>query len=200
VLSHVLSALCSYEGNDPTTNMAILFHDVGKNEQTYKFRDGFKHSFYRHDTVGRDMMDRIAKRLTMPNDVRDAIKFACEKHMMFHKLKDVRASKILSWIDSPYWSIAYSVAQADCFSRGPVWGQRDWIVVTNRLNDIVTNRPSAKKTRQVVNGQRVMNLRGWTKGSANVGRIISATVEAIGDGKLENNEQAIDTFIKEFKI
>jgi len=145
------------------------------------------------------MMDRIAKRLTMPNDVRDAIKFTCDKHMMFHKLKDVRASKILSWIESPYWSIAYGVAQADCFSRGSVWGTRDWNVVKNRLNDIVTNRPSAKKTRQVVNGKRVMKLRGIGPSKV-IGEIIKATVEAVGDGKIENNEQAIDTFIKEFKI
>jgi len=200
VFQHTMAAVASNkETKNPTLNIAILFHDVGKNKTTYKFRDGFKHSYYRHDTVGRDMMDRIAKRLTMPNDVRDAIKFTCDKHMMFHKLKDVRASKILSWIESPYWSIAYGVAQADCFSRGSVWGTRDWNVVKNRLNDIVTNRPSAKKTRQVVNGKRVMKLRGIGPSKV-IGEIIKATVEAVGDGKIENNEQAIDTFIKEFKI
>jgi len=198
VFQHVMAAVASNcEVDNPILNLAILFHDVGKNDQTYKFRDGWKHSYFNHDVVGRDMMDKIAKQLTIPNDVRDAIKFACEKHMMFHKLKDVRSSKVLSWMDSPYWDIAVAVAKADTFSRGETWGTRDWSKVEERLQHIKT-LPSVKNTRQVVNGVRVMNIRGIGP-SKIVGKIIKATVDAIGDGIIENNDEAIDQFIKDFK-
>ena len=200
VLGHTIAAIKSnFIIDNPTLNLAILFHDVGKNDKTYKLIDNWKHSYHSHDYVGMKMMDSIARRLTMPNDVRDAIKFVCEKHMNFHKLNEVRISKIIEWKDSPYWNYLKLTAKADSYSRGEFLGRRDWNKITTRLDE-VDRRPSYKDAQAAVSGNRIMELRGWSQPSSKVGVIKKAAIDAIGNGIITNDGASIDKFIKEYKI
>lgn len=108
---HTLSALKHSRSNNPITNLAVLFHDVGKGV-THVVRDG-KDTFYGHENVGARMVKDIGTRLKFSNDMIDAISFATAKHMIIHKIKELKKSKLIELVNSPYWTIAKDVAYAD---------------------------------------------------------------------------------------
>lgn len=114
---HTTSALRASRSNDPLTNIAILFHDIGKGE-TYKLRDG-KHSFHGHESHGAKMLDSIGSKLKLSNHEKNALIFAAGKHMLMHKAKELNKTTISGLVTSPYWDILKDVGYADEMARGP---------------------------------------------------------------------------------
>jgi tRNA nucleotidyltransferase/poly(A) polymerase len=107
VLVHTIAALVTNEIKDPILNWCILFHDVGK-IKTFELMGG-KITYHKHDIVGSKMIHEIAERMKLDNNTRDAMKFCAKNHMKIHGILEMKKSKIIRLMNSPYWDILVQV-------------------------------------------------------------------------------------------
>lgn len=196
VFDHVINALRISQSSNPIINLAILFHDVGKT-MTYKFRDGWRHSYFGHDVKGADWIkNNLRNFLPLRKKDIDAIEFAAQSHMKFHKIVNIKPVKILRMMNNPYWNVLYHVAYADAFSAGQRKSTINlWNMVTNRI-DVVSQARPINELRKLISGKRVMNVRGMKKGGPIIGKIIQSAIDAISNGQLDEND--VDAFIKDW--
>jgi tRNA nucleotidyltransferase/poly(A) polymerase len=112
VWSHTLESLRHSPSNDPITNLAILFHDVGK-PSTYDVKNG-KIAYHGHDAKGIEIFEQIAERLKFSNDQKNAIMFAISQHMHVGLNMDImKKSKLAAIRQNKYWPVLRDVLYAD---------------------------------------------------------------------------------------
>lgn len=195
VYSHVISALKKSNTADPIKNLAILLHDIGKGV-TFSQKNGLpKYLGHAHESV--TLVNNIADRLKMSNKERDALIFAVGNHMKFHKILDMKASKIAKLVSDDNWDVLVAVARADEFSRGETFmyaGEFEKIVdkaikIKEKYGMQIVN-----KQLKLVDGNHVMNLTGLKPGKK-IGDIIRKTTEWIMDNGI-TDQTKIDEYIK----
>lgn len=199
VFDHTLKALWENESGGVVQNMCILYHDVGK-IKTFEKNEG-KISYHQHERVGAEMIEELSKLNKWDNNTRDAMMFCAKHHMKMHKLTEMKKSKIVKLMNSPYWDLLLKVSYVDDKCRmerfdpdvwEDIYDKIDKIEETyaNRENDALTN------IKKVVDGKMVMRVTGINKPCKEIGDIIKTTAEWIvnEDISLEDTEK-IENFI-----
>lgn len=120
VYEHVLSALKNSKSTDPLINIGILLHDIAK-AITYKDRSNegkSKFTYYGHESSAPQLINKIADRLKLSNEHKEAINFAAKNHMLLHHPERLSRNKIVQIVHSPYWNILKGVGYGDATARG----------------------------------------------------------------------------------
>ena len=200
VYSHVLSALRKSNTVDPIKNLAILLHDIGKGV-SFSQEEGLPR-YLGHARASVELVNSIADRLKMSNKDKDSLIFAVGNHMKFHKLLDMKTSKIARLVNDENWDVLVAVGRADEFSRGEVFkhkGEFEKIInkaikIKNKYGMIRVNQ-----TLKIVDGNRVMDLTGLSPGPK-VGAIIRKITEIILDKGIDpTDSKTIDNLIRSEK-
>ncbi len=200
---HTMAALEHSQSDDPATNLAILFHDLGKGMGSTGEKNGHP-TYHGHDALSAQMAEEIGKRLKFKNETINAIIFAATNHMKFHHLEDMSNKKILGLANSPYWEVLKAVAYADNFSR-------DWAAdeaVEKRFADRIKHAEKIAKEfsgisgaegerlriKAMINGQEVKDWTGLPQGPE-MGQILKLTQDWA-----YNNIDATKDEIKQFVL
>ena len=196
VFDHTMAALRQYDGIDITTNMAILFHDIGKVNTFSEDETGIH--YFNHSTEGAPMTDALADRMKMDNDMRGAIKYAATMHMKFHfPMKD---KKWVALMDSPYWNVLKDVSFCDTSSRLHAYNPDEWaktVEIFTRVQERYGSENPMSVLKKVVRGDMVMAIRGITKPSKEVGEIIKKCIDSIISQKIDfRDEAAVEKIIR----
>ena len=195
VFSHVMAALKQSKTADPIKNLAILLHDVGKGA-TLSHEKGLPR-YLRHARKSVELVNAIADRLKMSNKERDALIFGVGNHMKFHKILDMKPSKIAKLANDDNWDVLVAVGQADEFARGDAFmhaGEFEKII--DKAVEI-KNKYGTKevvKRLKLVDGNHVMKITGLKPGPK-VGEIIKNTTEWIMDNDVKDQD-LIDDYIR----
>jgi tRNA nucleotidyltransferase (CCA-adding enzyme) len=194
VFRHTLSALECSEYRDSTTNLAILFHDVGKPD-TFKLRDG-KHTYYGHDKTGLVIIDSVANRLRFPSKLKSYIKFCCENHMKFHGIEKMKLSKVAKLMESPtHWDTLKRVSFCDDIARIK---DRDFSRIKTKILNIKVLESKVKASLELskfLDGKLVMSIRGIESGK-DVGNILKYVKSKVLDGKIKPDYDEVVLAIK----
>ena len=195
VFSHVMAALKQSKTADPIKNLAILLHDVGKGA-TLSHEKGLPR-YLRHARKSVDLVNAIADRLKMSNKERDALIFAVGNHMKFHKILDMKPSKIAKLANDDNWDVLVAVGQADEFARGEAFmhaGEFEKII--DKAVEIKNKYGTKEVTKRMklVDGNHVMTITGLKPGPK-VGEIIKNTTEWIMDNDVKDQD-IIDDYIR----
>jgi len=195
VYAHVISALRASDTADPIKNLAILLHDVGKGV-TFSQEEGLPR-YLGHARMSIELVNAIADRLKMSNKEREALLFGVGNHMKFHKLLDMKPSKIAKYVSDKNWDVLVAVGYADEYARGYMFkhaGEFEKIVdKAIKIKDKYGTKEVTKRIK-LVDGNRVMQLTGL-KPSKKVGEIIAKTEEWIMDNDI-TDPKAIDDYIR----
>jgi tRNA nucleotidyltransferase/poly(A) polymerase len=198
VFSHVMAALKNSNTKDPIKNLAILLHDVGKGVTFAPHKSGGFPTYYRHAEKSVKLVNAIADRLKMSNKEKDALMFGVGNHMKFHKILDMRPSKIAKLVNDENWDVLVAVGRADEFSRGDVFrhaGEFEKIVdKAVKIKNKYGNIGEVKKRIKLVDGNHVMALTGM-KPSPKLGEVIRQTANWIMDNDITDKDQ-IDDYIR----
>jgi len=197
VFSHVMKALKRSDTKDPIQNLAILLHDVGKGV-TLSHDKGLPR-YLEHAKRSMDLVDSIADRLKMSNKEREALIFAVGNHMKFHKILDMKPSKIAKLVSDDNWDVLVAVGKADEYARGEMFmhkGEFEKIVDKAVKVKEKFGMPQVNKTMKLVDGNHVMKLTGMKPGPK-VGKIIKDVTEWIMDNDIKDQEE-IDRKIIEY--
>jgi len=186
VMDHTLACVSMIEAGKPLVKIAALLHDIGK-PLSYSEDDGKPH-FYRHEVFGIPIAEEICKRLTFASYETDVIKFVVQNHMKFHKILEMKPSKIAKLVLHDHFPILKEVAWADEFCRGETfmyYGEFDKKLA--RANEIIQkwkNRVHMGTRTKVIDGHLVMKITGLPAGPK-LGQIINTVEECIIDRNID---------------
>lgn len=197
VFQHVIKCVEICEGG-PIDLIAALLHDVGKGV-TFTDEDGEPH-YKRHDHAGKFIASDICDRMGFSNNEKEAIVYAVANHMKFHKLMDMKPSKVARLVDNPYFEVLVNVGRADEFSRGETFmfagSFEKQIDRVRAIKEEWQNRVAHREL-NLVSGEIIMNLLDIKPGPL-VGKIKNSVQDAIIDGGLDPfNTTIIESLIHE---
>jgi len=194
VWAHTLEALRISGTDDPIKNLSILLHDIGKGI-TYGETGGLPH-YHGHEERGIELVKELSDRLRMSNKDRDTLLFAVSKHMSFHRIEDMKPSKVFKLVADDNWDVLVAVAKADDYSRGKTFMDNSRF---EKCLDAALKIKEAwgadqlKKTMKFVDGKRVMELLNIKPGKR-VGEVIAKTTEWILNNSIKDQDE-IDRYI-----
>jgi tRNA nucleotidyltransferase (CCA-adding enzyme) len=196
VFSHVMAALKKSDTKNPIKNLAILLHDVGKGV-TLSHKEGLPR-YLGHAKASIDLVNTIADRLKMSNKDRDALVFAVGNHMKFHKILDMKPSKIAKLVSDDNWDVLVAVGKADEYARGHMFMHKgEFEKIVDKAVEVKEKFGSKQVNKQIklVDGKDVMRLTGLKPGPK-VGEIITKVTAWIMDNNIEDKDE-IEKKIKE---
>lgn len=199
VFEHTMEALRKSNSNDPITNIAIMFHDLGKTiTQTYDI-DTRNVKYHGHEAEGVKLFDIIVKRLKFNNEDRDAITFAIEHHMLGRSFTDIKKSKLLQLRQDKNWSVLKNTIYGDEAARKHLFDPNEYETRMNKVEDI-TNKFGEKKAFETkmsgyVDGRMIMNVIPLIKGT-DVGTIKNQAREWIIANDFNVSPDDVTKFIK----
>lgn len=196
VFSHVMNALKKSDSQDPIKNLAILLHDVGKGV-TLSHDKGLP-KYLGHARKSVELVNAIADRLRMSTKEKEALIFAVGNHMKFHKILDMKPSKIAKIVSDDNWDVLVAVGKADEFARGFMFkhaGEFEKIIDKAVKVKEKFGVKQVNKQVKLVDGKDVMRLTGLKSGPK-VGEIITKTTAWIMDNDIEDNDK-IEQHIKQ---
>jgi tRNA nucleotidyltransferase (CCA-adding enzyme) len=196
VYSHVMQALKKSNTKDPIKNLAILLHDIGKGV-SLSHEEGLPR-YLKHAKKSVELVNAIADRLKMSNKERETLVFAVGNHMKFHKILDMKPSKIAKIASDDNWEALVAVGYADEYARGYMFrhaGEFEKIVDKAIKVKEKFGAKQVNKQIKLVDGKDVMRLTGLKPGPK-VGKIITMTTAWIMDNNIEDKED-IEKHIKQ---
>jgi tRNA nucleotidyltransferase/poly(A) polymerase len=180
VYYHVLAALHQSKSTDPVVNMSIMAHDVGKATTEDAHEDTGEPTYHGHEGAGKEIIEKMAKRLKFSNDERDAILFAAAYHM--HKFPTMKKSKVLAMRQSPHWDVLKQTMYADKSSRLGMYNKQNLDRDMDHADDVLQTfgkkEEFEKKMSAFVDGKLIMSLVPKIHG-IDIGKIKDAAREMI---------------------
>lgn len=196
VYSHVMAALKKSNTADPIKNLAILLHDIGKGV-TLSHDQGLP-KYLGHAQKSIELVNSIADRLKMSNKERESLIFAVGNHMKFHKILDMKPSKIAKLVSDDDWDVLVAVGRADEYARGFMFkhsGEFEKIVDKAVKVKEKFGTKQVNKQIKLVDGKDVMRLTGLKPGPE-VGKIITKVTSDIMDNDIENKQEIEKLILK----
>lgn len=192
VYSHVMAALKKSDTANPIKNLAILLHDIGKGV-TLSHDQGLP-KYLGHARKSVELVNAIADRLKMSNKEKESLIFAVGNHMKFHKILDMKPSKIAKLVSDDNWEVLVAVGKADEYARGYMFAHAgEFEKIVDKAIKVKEKFGAKQVNKQVklVDGKDVMRLTGL-KAGPKVGEIITKTTAWILDNDIEDKEQIED--------
>jgi len=182
---------------------AALVHDIAK-PRTRRIDQRRGYTFYGHDYVGSKMLDQIARRMKLPNELRDYLKKMTELHLRPIVLakEGVTDSAIRRLMVAAGDEIddLMTLCRADITSKNPRLVQQymgNFERVERKMQD-VQERDAMQAFQSPVRGDVIMKVCGIGEGKL-VGKIKSAIEEAILGGEIENTYEAAYEYLLTIK-
>ena len=180
---------------------AALVHDIAK-PQTKKFYKGKGWTYHGHEILGMKIMKALAKRMKLPNDLREYLMKMIKLHLRPIALaregvtdKAIRRLIVETGDDIDDLMV---LCRADITTKNTKKVKK-YLKNFDHVEKLVGNvqlRDELRAFQSPVRGEEIMNALGLKPGPE-IGDIKSAIEEAILDGEIENNyESAFDYMMK----
>jgi tRNA nucleotidyltransferase/poly(A) polymerase len=197
VFDHTVACLNVMDDEPYQSKLAALFHDIGKCISFQEDKYGWKMTYHRHERYSAPLTEDICRRLKFSDLDKEAMTFAVRNHMKFHKMLEMKPSKIARLVNNPYFDTLADVCRADEFSRGEKFmhhGQFERIIKRAReIREKWENRV-INHSIKLVDGHRIIELTGLS-GRA-IGDVKRAVEDRIMDERLDPDDlKLIDEII-----
>ena len=180
---------------------AALVHDIAK-PNTRKIDPKKGYTFHGHDAIGERMLNKVAKRMKLSNELKDYIKKLTLLHLRpialaKKEITDSAVRRVMVMAGDDIDDLL-TLCRADITTKNPQRVKKymsNFEQVELKMKD-VAERDALKSFQSPVRGAEIMKICGLTEGPV-VGKIKVAIEEAILDGKIDNNyESAYDYLMK----
>ena len=182
---------------------AALVHDIAK-PNTRKIDPNKGYTFHGHDAIGERMLDKVAKRMKISNELKDYLKKLTLLHLRPIALakKGISDSAIRRLMVAAGDDIndLLTLCRADITTKNPNKIKKylaNFEKVESKMTD-VTERDKMKAFQSPVRGKEIMEICNINQGKL-IGRIKSDIEEAILDGEIDNSYQAAYDYLISIK-
>ena len=181
---------------------AALVHDIAK-PKTRKVDSKKGYTFHGHDAVGERILNKVAKYLKLPNELRDYLKKLTLLHLrpiaiVNNEVSDSAIRRVIVAAGDELDDLM-TLCRADITTRNPNRVKKylqNFEIVESKMSN-VEERDAMRAFQSPVRGKEIMQLCGLSEGKE-VGKIKQAIEEAILNGDIENEYEAAKEYM--FKI
>ena len=182
---------------------AALVHDIAK-PNTRKIDPKKGYTFHGHDAIGERMLNKIAKRMKLSNELKDYIKKLTLLHLRpialaKKEITDSAVRRVMVMAGDDIDDLL-TLCRADITTKNPQRVKKymsNFEQVEIKMKD-VTERDALKSFQSPVRGAEIMKICGLKEGPV-VGEIKFAIEEAILDEKIDNNYESAHEYLMEIK-
>lgn len=187
----------------PALRFAALVHDIAK-PRTKRFDRKRGWTFHHHEEAGRKMLEEVARRMHLSNDLRDYLMNLTKLHLRPIALAQEGVSD--SAVRRVMREAGEDVDDLMLLCRADVTTKREARIARYMANfervealmKDVTVRDEMAAFQSPVRGDEIMKLCGLDPGPT-VGRLKTAIEEAILEGRIENTHEAALAHLQEIK-
>jgi tRNA nucleotidyltransferase (CCA-adding enzyme) len=197
VFDHTLATVDETRG-DPVLRLAALLHDVAKPRTATPREDApGEFSFYRHDAVGADMSEAIARRLRLSNDERARVVALVGHHMFWYSpdWSDGAVRRFIGKVGLELLPDLFALREGDVRGRGR--GEdpdAELGGLKQRIAAELEAQRALKITDLAVDGADVMRVLGRPPGPI-VGEVLRRLLERVLDDPSLNTREALEPLI-----
>ena len=181
---------------------AALVHDIAK-PKTRKVDSKKGYTFHGHDAVGERILNKVAKYLKLPNELRDYLKKLTLLHLrpiaiVNSEVTDSAIRRVIVAAGDELDDLM-TLCRADITTRNPNRVKKylqNFEIVESKMSN-VEERDALRAFQSPVRGKEIMESCGLSEGKE-VGKIKQAIEEAILNGDIENEYEAAKEYM--FKI
>ena len=181
---------------------AALVHDIAK-PKTRKVDSKKGYTFHGHDAVGERILNKVAKYLKLPNELRDYLKKLTLLHLrpiaiVNSEVTDSAIRRVIVAAGDELDDLM-TLCRADITTRNPNRVKKylqNFEIVESKMSN-VEERDAMRAFQSPVRGKEIMQSCGLSEGKE-VGKIKQAIEEAILNGDIENEYEAAKEYM--FKI
>ncbi|MEE8437925.1 MAG: HD domain-containing protein [Candidatus Neomarinimicrobiota bacterium] len=182
---------------------AALVHDIAK-PVTRRIDSKKGYTFHGHDAVGERMLNKVARRMKLSNELRDYLKKLTVLHLRpitlaQEEITDSAIRRVMVAAGDLSEDLL-TLCRADITTKNPHKVEK-YLGNFGRVEKRILNvkeRDAFKKFQSPVRGGEIMKICGLKEGKL-VGRLKSALEEAILDGKIKNEYAAAHSYLMEIK-
>lgn len=182
---------------------AALVHDIAK-PVTRRVNHQKGYTFHGHDAVGERIVEKIAKRLKLPNDLKNYLKNLTMLHLRPISLvkKEVTDSAVRRLMASAGDKLddLMILCRADITTRNPNRVKKymhNFEIVEGKMSSVV-ERDKMRAFQSPVRGDEIMEICGLKEGKK-VGKVKRAIEEAILKGDVENDYESAKKYLNTIK-
>ncbi|MCR4429095.1 MAG: CCA tRNA nucleotidyltransferase [Caldiserica bacterium] len=194
LFSHSVQVLqrISRDSNDLRERYAALFHDIGKIKAIQEKGEAIV--FYGHEEEGALLAEEILKRLRFSNEEIEEICFLIRNHMLITQYtpewSDSAVKRLIRRLGEKLKS-TLRLARADIYGIESL--ESNFWHLIGRIQAL--DQEQVKSISSPLSGDEIMDLLGISPGPQ-VGEIKEEIVEAILEGKIENNKESAIKYLK----
>ena len=182
---------------------AALVHDIAK-PNTRKIDPKKGYTFHGHDAIGERMLNKVAKRMKLSNELKDYIKKLTLLHLRpialaKKEITDSAVRRVMVMAGDDIDDLL-TLCRADITTKNPQRVKKymsNFEQVEIKMKD-VTERDALKSFQSPVRGAEIMKICGLKEGPV-VGEIKFAIEEAILDEKIDNDYESAHEYLMEIK-
>ncbi len=199
VYTHILKAV-EQSKPEPTIRLALLFHDIAKPKVAHFDEDGEQH-FYSHPKISAEITEKIMTRLRFDNDTKRKVVTLVKFHDSPIMLNDAdkpdrkRLKRIMSQIGKDLIFDLIEIKRCDNSAQNPIYyrGDEFYAETLDIINEIINENECFSVKDLKINGNDLIDL-GF-KGKQ-IGEKLTLCLDAVIEGKVENDRQKLINFIK----
>jgi len=203
VYQHTLSVVDHTTG-DPATlavvRLGALLHDVGK-PRARQPREGApgEFSFFKHEYVGAEMADAIARRLKLSAADRERVVAMVAQHMFFYSpdWTDGTVRRFVRRIGSESLPALFALREGDIAGRG--FGEDPEVELgelRRRIAEVASADAALKVTDLAIDGKDVMRVLGVSPGRI-IGVVLERLLERVLDDPALNQRETLEALLPE---
>lgn len=203
VYRHTLSVVDHTTGEPATlavVRLGALLHDVGK-PRARQPREGApgEYSFFKHEYVGADMADAIARRLKLSVADRDRVVAMVAHHMFFYSpdWSDGTVRRFVRRIGGDALPALFALREGDIAGRG--FGEDPEVELgelRRRIGEVATADAALRVTDLVIDGKDVMRVLGVGPGRV-IGVVLERLLERVLDDPSLNQRETLEALVPE---
>ena len=182
---------------------AALVHDIAK-PNTRRIDKNKGYTFHGHDAIGEKMIETVAKRMKLSNELKNYLKKLTLLHLRpIALVKDIvtdSAVRRLMVAAGEHLDDLMTLCRADITTKNPKRVKqymRNFKKVEDKMANVV-ERDAMKKFQSPVGGEEIMSVCGLKEGRE-IGQIKKSIEEAILDDKIDNTHEAALQYLHEIK-
>jgi tRNA nucleotidyltransferase (CCA-adding enzyme) len=197
VFEHTLHTVDETRG-DPIVRLGALLHDVAKPRTAAPREDApGEHTFFRHDSVGAEMAEAIARRLRLSNEERARVVALVAHHMFWYSpdWTDGAVRRFIGKVGVELLPDLFALREGDVRGRGR--GEDPGVELDElrrRIDEELAAQRALKITDLAIGGAEVMRLLGRPPGPI-VGAVLRRLLERVLDDPALNTPESLERLI-----
>jgi tRNA nucleotidyltransferase (CCA-adding enzyme) len=200
VVDHTVGDVATLAGSLAILRLGALLHDVGK-PRARQPREGApgEYSFFKHEYVGAEMADAIARRLKLSVADRERVVAMVSNHMFFYSADwtDGTVRRFVKRVGSDVLPALFALREGDIAGRG--FGEDPDVELgelRRRIADVATEDAALRVTDLAINGQDVMRVLGTGPGRM-IGLVLERLLERVLDDPSLNDRAQLEALVPE---